>query len=155
MAISMESKNDVRVIVVDEDSTSLKVWDKVLRSMNCCNYCLTNDPHMALALAREHHVDLVISEAVMSNGNGFELADEIHRIDPDTDVVISTAYNCDLKRFGLMEPHFHILHKPYTKIDDVMKFISDIIAHRDPRNDIDEDSWSENEEYPSVMEWKL
>lgn len=151
----LKDVKELRVIIVDEDTTFLKVWEKVFKTLRCCNYFLTNDPNMVLTLAKEHQVDILISEVVMTNGNGFSLADEIHKINPKADVILSTTYNCDLSRFNLHNPHFHILYKPYRKIEDVIKFISNIIQHQDPRKDIDEDSWSENEEYPAVMEWKL
>jgi two-component SAPR family response regulator len=147
----------IRVVIVDDDSTLLKVWEKVFQMMPECNYCITNDPKMAEMLAREHKVDLLISEIVMEHGNGFDLAKEIHGTNPEADILLTTTYNCDLKRFNLEDPHFHILYKPYQQMEDVIKFVFDIVHKKDPRRDatIDEDSWSENESYPTVMEWKL
>lgn len=151
----LDENSEISVLIVDEDTTFLKVWEKVFRTMKGFNYCLTNDPQMALTLAKEHQVDLLISEVVMVNGNGFNLAEEIHNINPQADIVLTTTYNCDLKRFNLNDPHFHILYKPYQSIEDVMHFIADILEHKDPREAQDEDSWSENDEFPAVMEWKL
>lgn len=151
----MNSKR--RVVIVDEDPTYLKMWEKVFRLMNCYNFCLTNDPKVAEAIAKEAPVDLLISEAVMSGENGFELAEHVRKANKKAEVILTTVYDCDLKRFNLKDPKFHILHKPYQKIEDVIHFLADIMQDKDPCKDktIDEDSWSENEEYPNVMEWKL
>jgi len=148
-------RNKVKVIVVDDGSIHLKVWEKVFRRLNCCDYCLTNDPKMAAKLAAENPVDLLISEVIMENANGFDLAENIHRSNPRANIILTTTYNCDLKRFNLENPRFHILYKPYHSIDEVIKFVANILQHADPRTNMDEDSWSENEEFPSIMEWKL
>jgi len=145
----------LRVVIVDEDPMFLRVWEKVFRLLDNCNYCLTNDPNMVKMLAKEHKIDLLVSEVVMEHGSGFDLAERVHRQNPHADIILTTAFNCDLRRFDLHHPKFHILYKPYQNIDDVIKFVSDIMRHKDPRKEQDEDSYSENEEFPSVMEWKL
>jgi DNA-binding NtrC family response regulator len=144
-----------KVVIVDEDTTFLKMWEKVFRLMNCCNYCITNDPQLARMIAKQGPVDLLISEVVMEKESGFKLAEEVHKTNPTANIVLTTTYNCDLSRFNLKNPHFHILYKPYHSIEDVITFVHDIMEHKDPRKDVDEESWSENEVFPSVMEWKL
>ena len=145
----------MKVLIVDGDPIQLKVWEKVFRSLNCCDYCLTNDIDMASKLVRENAIDMLISEVIMEKGNGFDLAEETHKLNPMANIILTTTYNCDLRRFNLGNPRFHILYKPYQSIEDVIKFVASIFHHTDPRTDMDEDSWSENEEFPSIMEWKL
>jgi DNA-binding NtrC family response regulator len=147
----------LHVLIVDDNPIFLKIWEKVFRLIGNCDYRLTNDPDAVKAIAREGKIDLLISGVVMEKENGFKLAEVVHKNNPKADIILSTTYNCDLKRFNLNDPKFHILYKPYRKIDDVIQFVTDIINKEDPRDDksIDEDSWSENEAYPSVMEWKL
>lgn len=148
-------KEKNRVVIVDEDPTILKMWEKAFRLMDCCRYCLTNDPKMAEKFAEDGDIDLLISEVVMNEGNGFELAEKIHKKNKNANIILTTTYNCDLKRFNLNNPRFHILYKPYGNIEDVMTFVKNVIKHEKPGTDLDEDSWSENDSYPQVMEWKL
>ncbi|OGQ48564.1 MAG: hypothetical protein A3I09_03025 [Deltaproteobacteria bacterium RIFCSPLOWO2_02_FULL_47_10] len=148
-------KRTIKVVIVDEDTTFLKMWEKIFRLMNFCHYCLTNDPEMAKILAKENKIDLLISEVVMEKGSGFKLAEEIHKSNPHANIILTTTYNCDLQRFNLNHPRFHILYKPYHKIDEVIKFVANVINRKDPRTTAEEDSWSENETFPEVMEWKL
>jgi DNA-binding NtrC family response regulator len=145
----------LRVVIVDEDPTFLRVWEKVFRMMDDCNFCLTNDPNMVKALAKEHRIDMLVSEVVMEHGNGFDIAELVHKQNPKAEILLTTTYNCDLKRFNLHNPKFHLLYKPYRNIEDVITFVADILKHKDPRKDQDEDSYSENESFPTVMEWKL
>jgi len=148
-------KNRINIIVVDGDPTFLKMWEKVFGILDRCRLYLTSDPEAAREIAKKHPIDLLISEIIMEKGNGFQLAEEIHKTNPKAQIILTTAYNCDLRRFELNKPQFHILYKPYQKMEDVIKFVEDILIHKDPREDTDEDSWSENEDYPAVMEWKL
>lgn len=154
MPVPVKQK-ETRVLIVEEDSTFLKMWEKVFRLIEGCHYSLTNDPEMAATVAKDHPVDLLVSEVVINKGNGFELAEKIHKSNPKAEIILTTSYNCDLRRFNLSNPRFHILYKPYRSIEDVIKMVTDVLNHRDPRTEADEDSWSENETYPKVMEWKL
>jgi len=153
--VGVKTNKKIKVLIVDDDPIQLKVWEKVFRSLDFCDYCLTNDPLMVVSLAKSSPINLLISEVIMEKGNGFELAEVIHRSNPNANIILTTTYNCDLKRFNLENPRFHILYKPYQSINDVIKFVADILNNTDPRTNMDEDSWSENEEFPSIMEWKL
>lgn len=144
-----------KVVIIDDDPTYLKVWEKVFRKMDCCHFCLTNDPEMVKSLGKDCDIDLLISEVIMDKGSGFELAEAVHKNNPKANIVLTTTYNCDLKRFDLNEPRFHILYKPYHSIDDVIQFVANILHDQNPCNELDEDSWSENEDFPAIVEWKL
>ena len=147
--------NKLKVVIVDENPTYLKVWEKVFRGMDNCSYCLTNDSNNTYKIAKDEKIDLLISEVVMDDIDGFRLAEMVHKKNPKARIILTTTYDCNLKRFNLDNPHFHILHKPYHKIEDVIHFVMNILDRKDPRIEADEDSWSENEEFPAVMEWKL
>lgn len=149
------TKKMKRVLIVDEDTTFLKMWEKVFQLMKNCHYSLSNDPEIAVTMAKERPVDLLISEVVMNKSNGFELAERIQKSNPNAEIILTTTYDCNLTHFNLNSPHFHILYKPYEKIDNVITMIIDVLQHKNPKDTADEDSWSENENFPSVMEWKL
>ncbi len=144
-----------KVVVVEEDPTYLHMWERVFSLIENCNYCITNDPKMVAQMSKDHPIDVLVSEVFFEKSTGFDLAFAVHQGNPNAEIVLTTAYDCDLSRFDLKQPKFNILHKPYQKIEDVVVFLKQIISHRDPRSVLDEDSFSENEEYPAVMEWKL
>ncbi len=144
------------VVVVDEEPSYLQVWKKVFYSFPCEYLFVSNFDEASILLGLQK-VDVLISEVVMSNGTGYELAKKACQENPSVSAVLTTTHDCDLTRFNLNHPHFHILYKPYQSIENVMHFIGDILHRKDPREDttLDEDSWSENDAYPAVMEWKL
>lgn len=143
------------VVIVDDDPTYLRVWEKIFKSVPDCSYTLTNDPNTAATMLKMKNVDLLISDIIMPGISGYELAGIAHRYNPNTKVVLTTAYDCDLSHFDLEDPNFNILYKPYSRMDDVLKFVTHLIKGEDAFEDLDEDSFSENTYYPSVMEWKL
>ena len=61
----------------------------------------------------------------------------------------------DLSRFDLSDCRFHLLHKPYGDISALKVFLRHIIDGDNSFDDLSEDSFSENEDYPQVTEWKL
>ncbi|AQK81996.1 hypothetical protein ZEAMMB73_Zm00001d036803 [Zea mays] len=71
----------LRVLVVDDDRVCLKVLE---RQLKCCNYnvMVVTDARTALEMLRERkddgdQFDLVISDVVMPNMDGFELLELI------------------------------------------------------------------------------
>lgn len=143
------------VVVLDDDPTYLRMWEKIFTKIPDCNYCLTNSPLAAKNIIKSQNVDLVISEIVLPTLDGYTIANMTRKLHPPAEVVLTTAYDCDLTRFNLKKPHFSILYKPYKNIDDIQRFINNLLHHRDVFSDVSEDSFSENEDYPEVMEWKL
>jgi DNA-binding NtrC family response regulator len=145
----------VNVVIVENDPTYLKMWEKIFKDLPDCKYMITNDPASATNLIRTQPIDLVISEIIFPDTDGYTIAEFTHKHHPCAEILLTTAYDCDLSRFNLKNPHFSILYKPYNNIADIQKFIRHLVHHEDVFSDASEDSFSENESYPEVMEWKL
>lgn len=143
------------MVIVDDDPTYLKVWEKVMKGITDCQYMLTNDPQTAISLMKKNSVDILISDIVMPKVSGYELVRIAHQHHPATQVVLTTGYDCDLSHFDLKDTRFHVLYKPYKNINDIIKFVKHLVNKGESIDDLDEDSFSENTYYPSVMEWKL
>lgn len=144
-----------RVVVIDDDPVYLRVWEKIFRGIVDCHYCLTNDPQTVLAVLHATPVQLVVSDIVMGEHNGYEIAREMSTTHPDVQIVLTTGYDCNLHRFNLIDPQFHILYKPYQNITNIQRFIHHLLHHEDVFEESLEDSFSENEHYPHVTEWYL
>lgn len=144
-----------RVVIVDDDPLYLRVWEKIFRSIIDCHYCLTNDVAVVEAVLKNQPVDLIISDIVMPGESGFSIAALAAAHQPQAQVVLTTGYDCNLSRFGLRDPHFHILYKPYRNVGDIQRFIMHLLNRETTFAEFSEDSVSENEEFPAVMEWRL
>ena len=151
-------KDDVKPIaLIVDNQLYLKMWEKILGPLDVCRTYLTQDTESALTIVKTKPVDLLISEVVVENSKitGYDLANMMQSLHPDGKVVLTTPYDCDLSRFDLSDPHFHILYKPYKDMKDIERFVVRLLCGKDVFAGIDEDSVSENESFPSVLEWKL
>ena len=151
----METSVEKKIIVVEDDPTFLQFWRRFLHELKIDAYDLVDDGEKATHLLKEGHYALLISDVILPSLNGFELAKEARRLDPNIEVLLTTAYGAKLKRFHLDDRRFHLLHKPYTDLTELKRLIAHLIAREDVFSDASEDSFSDNEDYPEVTEWKL
>ena len=107
-------------------------------------------------LLEEVPCQVLNSDIVMPGAYGYELARIACRRNPACRMVLTTGYGTDLSRFDLSDCRFHLLHKPYTDLGALKVFLRHLLGDEEPSfDDISEDSFSENEDYPQVTEWKL
>ena len=109
----------------------------------------------ALGLLNARPVDLLICDVTITPKNGYELAQQARALNPKMQVLLTTGYQTDLSRFDLKSPSFHLLHKPYHDLELVRKLVEQLLSNQNPQKAFDEDSFSENEDYPDITEWTL
>ncbi|MBR9977669.1 MAG: sigma-54-dependent Fis family transcriptional regulator, partial [Bacteroidetes bacterium] len=84
----------------------------------------------AIALLREQHVDLVLTDYRMPDMNGQEVLREVHAINPDIPVVVITAYGSIETAVEIMKHGaFDYLQKP-VELDELLLIIGRAIEHR-------------------------
>jgi CheY-like chemotaxis protein len=84
----------VRVLVVDDDFGVCSSLRDVLREERCEVYTASGGLE-ALRLLEEHPVDVVLSDVVMPDMDGYDLFMELKERSPKTPVVLMTAYYYD------------------------------------------------------------
>lgn len=144
-----------RVMVVEDDPTFGSFWSRLFEELGIKDFRLVTDPLEALKFLDRESFTLLISDVVMPHVNGYEIAKYACKKDPHTEIVLTTGYSTDLSRFDLTGCRFHLLHKPYNNIAEIKKLIIHLIKGENVFEDASEDSFSENEDYPFVTEWKL
>lgn len=144
-----------RVFVVEDEPSLLTFWGRLLSDMGIKNYQLFSNPAEALRALKELSASLLICDVILPRMNGYELAKRARKINGDIPIILTTAYTTDLSRFDLAGMDFHLLHKPYTDIAELKKLVCHILKGEDGFEDMSEDSFSENEDYPAVTEWKI
>lgn len=145
----------LEVVVVEDDPTFLHFWERILKELGIKRFRLIPDPGEAQKLLSTTKCNLLISDVVMPLFNGFQLAHVARDKNPDCNIILTTGYRTDLSHFNIDSNGFHLLHKPYTNLSALKTLIRHLLDHDSPYEDISEDSFSENKEYPQVMEWKL
>ncbi len=113
----IERTTDSETVLVVEDEAMVRqfVCDvleehgyKVLSALDGCE---------ALEIARRHEgrIDLLITDVVMPQMNGQELADAISEFRPETKVLFVSGYSDnELGKNGLLDPRIELLQKPFT-----------------------------------------
>lgn len=145
----------IRVLVVEDDPTFGSFWVRLFEELDIKNVTLVTDPLEALKHLDRTSFTLLISDVVMPHVNGYEIAKYACKKDPGIEIVLTTGYSTDLSRFDLTGCRFHLLHKPYSNIAEIKKLIVHLLKGENVFEDASEDSFSENEDYPFVTEWKL
>lgn len=68
------SKDNVRVLVVDDSATDRKIMKRLLSSTGWIEVVEVSNPHDAITAAQSIDIDLIITDIVMPDMDGFELA---------------------------------------------------------------------------------
>jgi CheY-like chemotaxis protein len=144
-----------RVLVVEDDPTMLAFWDRLLMKLGVTQRVLLTSAVQAKNLLDRSDFDLLISDIIMPHINGYELARHAREKKSGIDIVLTTAYNTDLSRFDLEGLRLHLIHKPYIDLGGLSTMLTHLLHGEDVFEDAEEDSWSDNEDYPEVTEWKL
>jgi CheY-like chemotaxis protein len=115
------------LIVEDEDA----VRDVIRRVLTARGYTVLEaaEGAEALAVATRHQapIHLVLSDVVMPNMNGRELAERLRTVRPDTRVLFMSGYDDDaIARRGVLAPGVAFIEKPFT-IDAIARRVRDVL----------------------------
>ena len=143
------------MVVVEDDPTYLHLWGRLIRDSGMKKCATFSNPAAALEFIQKNKVDLLISDILMKEMNGYELATAAKKAHPKIDILLTTGYETDLSRYDLKGLHCHLLHKPYHNLSDVCLLLQSLLKGKNVFEEMDEDSFSENIDNPDVTEWTL
>ena len=144
----------LRVMVVEDDPTFRSFWRRVFKELGVDDYVIYSDAKEATR-SLDGSFGLLISDVIMPRMNGYELAKYACKHYPNLKIVLTTGYTTDLSHFNLNDCSFHLIHKPYNNIAEIKKMILHLLKGEDVFEDASDDSFSENEDYPLITEWRL
>ena len=96
---------------------------------------VAKDGREALQVFANHigQIDLVVSDIVMPHLGGPELADELHRLQPNLRVLFISGYARESLDLGPRTQHrIAFLHKPFTT-SQLTEQVGNMLADRSPR----------------------
>jgi CheY-like chemotaxis protein/predicted regulator of Ras-like GTPase activity (Roadblock/LC7/MglB family) len=143
--------NPVRVLIVDDEPNVTLVLSNSLAKLDKGYTVETaNSGHEALAKLQEQRYTLVLTDYKMPQLNGLDLAQAIHEVAPETQVVLMTAYGTtDLRQRADDMAIAGYLDKPFT-IDQVREIVGGAVekaqrAQREesPQIEVDDDAHRE------------
>ena len=106
----------MRVLVVEDDETVRELVCAVLAERGYEVLCAPHGSE-ALRLAEEYpgKIDLMLSDIIMPQMHGPQLARELQSIRPNTKVLFVSGYSdSDISDQGILAPDVRFLEKPFT-----------------------------------------
>jgi len=113
-----QSKGET-ILLVEDDTSILKLGETVLNSLEY-TVLAANSPAQAIQLAEEHleEIDLLITDVVMPEMNGRELAGELQRKIPALKILYTSGYTANvIAHRGVLEEGVNFIPKPLSKKD--------------------------------------
>lgn len=107
------------ILLVEDEKALLELNERMLLSLGYA-VVATSTPNEAIRLATQHQgvIDLLLTDVVMPEMNGRELATELQRIAPHIRQVFMSGYTANvIAHHGVLDQGVHFLQKPFTKRD--------------------------------------
>lgn len=105
------------VLVVEDERGILELAERLLRQQGY-TALTANSPLAALELARSHRgpIDLLITDVVMPEMNGRELADRLQKLLPTIKILFMSGYTANIiAKRGVLDADVLLLQKPFSK----------------------------------------
>ena len=107
------------ILVVEDDLSVLKFAHKILDELGY-SVLIASAPSEALGLAEEHagKIHLLITDVIMPEMNGRDLANSLQSLCPELKCVFMSGYTRDvIARHGVLDEGIGFLQKPFSKRD--------------------------------------
>jgi DNA-binding NtrC family response regulator len=121
------------VLVVEDDQTVRELVCSVLTAQGYHVLCASHGKE-ALRLANQHdgEIDLMVSDVIMPEMHGPQLAREIQRTRPHTKVLFVSGYSdTDISDQGVIDPDVRFLEKPFTP-DILGRKVREVLDEKHP-----------------------
>jgi PAS domain S-box-containing protein len=106
-----------RILLVEDETAILNMMKRMLQRMGYSTIS-TSSPSEAIKLAKEstEKIDLLISDIIMPEMNGKDLAERIKRIYPEMRVLFMSGYTADvIAHHGILDEGVCFMQKPFTR----------------------------------------
>ncbi|NJK93074.1 MAG: response regulator [Blastochloris sp.] len=114
-----EPGSPISVLLVEDEEALLDLLGRVLRQSGFTIY-EADSSEQALELWAKHaeQIDVLATDVMMAQMNGFELAEQLRKSKPELNVICMTGYSTEmLKRQIDQNPDYNILQKPFRPRD--------------------------------------
>jgi len=120
----LKDLNGEETILLAEDDTSLRNLAKI--ALDRQGYIVldasTGEDALNLAQTHEEPIHLMITDVIMPRMNGRELADRLHAIRPEMEVLFMSGYTDNaFVHHGVMEAGINFIKKPFTPHSLILK----------------------------------
>ena len=116
------------ILVVEDDLPILKLIKKILMELDY-TVLVSGTPKGAMSLAKEHtgKINLLLTDMIMPEMNGLELANSLKLLHPDLKLVFMSGYTANaIAHHGVLDKGVHFIQKPFSK-NDLAKIVRKVL----------------------------
>ena len=118
MRDNLESQDNIRVLIVDDDKRSLEILAEFVSKLGY-NVLMSSDGLQAIKRIKEEELDVVLTDLKMPGADGIEVLKVAKETNPDLHVVIITGYaSLETTLQAIKEGAYDYITKPF-KLDEV------------------------------------
>lgn len=122
--MSQEVLASAKILVVDDDVATLKLYERILCAEGYSNIIATPDPRGVLALFVEYNPDLLILDISMPYLNGFQILEILHRSQGDLSfpvLVVTALATAENRRQAFTLGAVDVVEKPFEYQELVLR----------------------------------
>jgi len=111
------------ILLVEDEPSILNMIKKMLNRLGY-NVLSANTPSIAMEIARNQQnlIHLLITDVIMPEMNGRDLAENIVLLNPDLKCLFMSGYTADVIAYhGVLDPHISFIQKPFSHEDLAVK----------------------------------
>ncbi|MEW6708871.1 MAG: PAS domain S-box protein [Candidatus Riflebacteria bacterium] len=127
--------NGELILLVEDEIDNLSLYQQMLERMNF-KVLAAAGPNEALRLAslHSHEIKLLITDVIMPDMNGRELAEKLHQQLPQMKILFMSGYTDNiLAGTGVLDNRLSLVQKPFT-ISDLSRVIKEILEKKEYEN---------------------
>jgi CheY-like chemotaxis protein len=118
------------ILVVEDEPSILRLTRKMLQGLGY-SVLTANTPSQAMALAKEHpgKIQMVITDVVMPEMTGRDLADRLHSIDPSIKLLFMSGYTANvIAQRGVLDEGIIFIQKPFSR-ESLAAKVREVLDH--------------------------
>ncbi|MCA1793693.1 MAG: response regulator, partial [Desulfobacteraceae bacterium] len=107
------------ILIVEDESTILEMLEVMLKSLNY-TILTAASPSRAMDMARSHagQIHLIITDVVMPEMNGRDLAEKLSALYPDINILFMSGYTANvIAHQGVLDDGVAFIQKPFSMAD--------------------------------------
>jgi len=123
--LDLQSKVDKTILVVDDEPALCEMAKNILSSQGY-KVVLANNADQELEILKSNHIDMLFSDVIMANVNGYKLTAEVQKYYPDIIIQLVSGYNDTFAVASDAEiSKLDVFQKPYTK-DELLNKVNQL-----------------------------
>jgi len=123
-AFRSKKQRKARILVIEDEQDVLELLKDILTD-NGHEVETTTHGRLGLKMFREHHFDLVFTDLGMPEMSGWQVAEEVKKINKETPVALITGWEVQLKQSELRKTGVDLLvNKPF-QVDEIRRLVDE------------------------------